>query len=95
MFVFEWFEEDDVWGIVEFELMVDEDELVGEFIGFIVVNADLGLWLNGMTKRNLPMPSDFDTLSYSVSSSSSIVEVDCWNGGTWNLSGRSIVIGIS
>jgi len=28
---------------VEFELIVEEEEPVGELIGFIVVNADLGL----------------------------------------------------
>ncbi len=57
----------DVWRIVEYELRVDEVELVGEFIGFMVefdeVKADVGLWLNGITKRNFPIPSFFDKLS--------------------------------
>jgi len=57
-------DEDDVWGIIEYELIVDDDdEFKREFSGFIVVNADLGLWLNGITKRNLPIPSCFDKLS--------------------------------
>ncbi len=58
---------DGVWRIAENALSVDDDELVGEFIGFIVefedTKADVGLWLNGITKRNFPIPSDFDTLS--------------------------------
>jgi hypothetical protein len=48
---------------MEFELVVDEDESDGEFIDFIAVKADLELGLNGITKRNFPVPSDFDILS--------------------------------
>jgi hypothetical protein len=61
------FDDNDGWRIFENELIVDENELVGEFIGFIIgfddIKADVGLWLNGITKRNLPIPSFFAKLS--------------------------------
>lgn len=64
-------------------------------MGFIVVNADFELWLNGITKRNFPIPSDFDRLSYAVCSSSLIISVEFSKDGITNLVGRWIVIGVS
>jgi hypothetical protein len=37
--------------------------LIGFIVDFEDIKADVGLWLNGTTKRNLPMPSFLVKLS--------------------------------
>lgn len=51
--------DDDDGRIEENEGFVNEEEL----LVFEEIKAEVGLWLNGTTKRNLPIPSFFDKLS--------------------------------